>query len=124
MSKRARAEHTPEVIAAALAEADTGSDVSVAARYGVTKSTISSWRAKAAADPQIAKLLAAHRRALSGWRAEAERTYIATAKAIRGKAEGGEDIPFSLIATAKTYGAALLQADALLGDGEGDDDEP
>lgn len=114
-------EHTQETIAAALAESDTATDVAVAERYGVTKSTISRWRALASADPKIAKLLAAHRRRLTGWRSEAERTYIATAKAIRAKAEAQEDIPFALIAVAKTYGAALLQADALLGDGTSDE---
>lgn len=112
-------------IVAALIDADRLTDEAIAERYGVARKTISDWRKRANDDPEIGKMLdAARRKALCAWRDEAAQTYVAIARAIRRKAEEGEPIGFDLIAAAKTYGSANLQAGALLGDdGRPEDDK-
>jgi acyl-CoA reductase-like NAD-dependent aldehyde dehydrogenase len=109
-----------------LVEADRETDVAVAERHGLGRNTISTWRARAIDDADLAKALAvARRRAHGAWRDAAAETYITIAQSIRDKVRANEEIPFSLIAAAKTYGSNNLQAGMLFGDGEaaGDDDE-
>lgn len=50
------------------------------------------------------------------WRVEARETFIAIARAVRKLANDGQEIPFSLIAAAKTFGGTNIEAGALLGE--------
>lgn len=123
-AKKRERTFAPETIAAALVEADRTDDATVAAKYGIARRTISDWRARAAADPDIRRALAAaHRTTTVPWRDEQARTYVALAKQIRALAEAGHEIPFTLIAAAKAFGSGLLQGDTLLsGVDDADDD--
>lgn len=111
----------PEAIAAALAEADVAPDEMVAHRIGVGVNTLRKWRGRALVEPELGKLVVgARHKMVNGWRAEASLTYRAIAREIRRLVGVGQEVPFSLIAAAKTFGAANIEAGALLGEEEGE----
>lgn len=119
MTRRSKkADETPiPTIAIALAEADQMPDAQVAERFGVARATIRYWRQRAANEPELGELLAAARRkVLDAWRPEAALTQIATMREIRRRLELREEVPFWLIALAKTMNAANIEAGALLPD--------
>lgn len=122
MSK-ARREASEDTIIAALVEADRTTDAAVAERYGVSRGTISDWRARVTADPRLAKKLREERKRGHGWVSETEALDIALSRAIREKVASGEEIPFSYIAAKKTASSALIHAGSLLGDTADDDEE-
>lgn len=113
---RRRRDATPlAVIAAALTAADRESDEAAAKRFGVPRAKIKAWRARAATDPELEEQLReVRRRALDEWRFEAAETAIEIAREIRRRLREQEEIPFALIAAAKTYGATCVEAGALL----------
>lgn len=121
-----RKDATPiETIASALASADLLADAEIAKRFGVSKSTIATWRRRAASDPELAASVRKARLDVhEDWRVEAAATAIAIARRVRALISAGEEVPFSLIAAAKVYGAMNIEAGALLGPpGTGRDDE-
>ena len=114
-----------EVIAAAVADADCEQVAIVAKRYGVNRTTIHAWRKRGATDPKLRKLISKKRlEALKEWRTEAAATAISIAREVRRRVSEGEDVPFSLIAAAKVYGAMNVEAGALLLDIDEEDNRP
>lgn len=102
-------------IANALAAADLLADADVAKRFGVSKSAIATWRRRQASDPELAAAVRLARLEVhEDWRIEAAATAVAIARRVRELISAGEEVPFSLIAAAKVYGAMNIEAGALL----------
>lgn len=117
VKRRARKKDATPIatIAGALAAADLLADAEIAKRYGVTKSAITTWRRRAASDPELAAAVRQARLdALESWRIEAASTAVAIARRVRDLVSAGEEVPFTLIAAAKVYGAMNIEAGALL----------
>lgn len=122
-----RKDATPvATIANALAAADLLADADIAKRFGVSKSAIATWRRRAACDPELAAAVRKARLDVhEDWRVEAAATAVAIARRVRDLIGAGEEVPFSLIAAAKVYGAMNIEAGALLEKpGTNDDHDP
>lgn len=119
-----RRDATPlATIARALADADREPASAVAKRFGVSTSTLRTWRHRATKEPELGELLEqARRRALDTWRAEVAMTFGVVLAEIRRRVAAQEELPIALIGLTKSLGAVCVESEALLGlgrEGEG-----
>ena len=104
-----------ETIAQILAEAESETDAVVAKRYKVRRGNIVAWRRQATKDVVLGAMVDERRLAvLSDWRIEVAMTAIACNREVRRVLATGGEIPFSLIAAVKVYGAQCIEAEAML----------
>lgn len=111
------------VMARAIADAEREKDGAVAKRYGINVTTLRRWRKRAGDDLELAGLVdQARRHALSQWRAEAASTFIAICAEVRRRVMAGDGLTVELIAGTKAFGAVCVEAGALLGEPDPNED--